>query len=251
MAAAQRVDACSRPVASRTPLRHSTAPYARTTLLRSPTSLTPPHSRRVDGSPFTPATRARHGHWRTTPSRHCNTGRSRCGDMSPPSWCSMHSPAASPAAHAGVSPSSGVSTAFRCCHCSCWTPPTPSLLVRIALAAGDDDLAESAISAAQRRLHLTPDVSSLAATAAHARGLWTRDPSMLAEATSGSEAGTARCHEPRRTRTTALPSYGTVTGRVESQSSTRRCGSTRTQVQRGTRRACGVAFATSVCVLGW
>ena len=92
----------------------------------------------------------------------------------------------------------------------------PVVLVRIALAAGDDGLAESAISAAQRRLDLTPDVSSLAATAAHARGLWTRDPSMLAEATSAFRGGNrplprASAHEDHGV---ALVRHGDRTGGV-------------------------------------
>jgi DNA-binding CsgD family transcriptional regulator len=44
-------------------------------------------------------------------------------------------------------------------------------IVRMALAVGDRELAESALDAADRRAELSPGVPSLAATAAHARGL--------------------------------------------------------------------------------
>jgi DNA-binding CsgD family transcriptional regulator len=44
-------------------------------------------------------------------------------------------------------------------------------LVRLAIAAHDQDLAERAVNTAEERAHLNPGVSLLAATAAHARGL--------------------------------------------------------------------------------
>lgn len=44
-------------------------------------------------------------------------------------------------------------------------------LVRLAIAAHDQDLAERAVITAEERAHLNPGVSLLAATAAHARGL--------------------------------------------------------------------------------
>jgi DNA-binding CsgD family transcriptional regulator len=62
-------------------------------------------------------------------------------------------------------------------------------LVRIALAAGDDEAAEFAVAAAQRRCRLNPDVGSLAASAAHARGLLTRDLDAFADATRLYEGG--------------------------------------------------------------
>ncbi len=46
-------------------------------------------------------------------------------------------------------------------------------LVRIALAAGDDELAEVAAAQAERRAQLNPRVATIVATAAHARGLLT------------------------------------------------------------------------------
>jgi DNA-binding CsgD family transcriptional regulator len=57
-------------------------------------------------------------------------------------------------------------------------------LVRIALAAGDRELAESAVADANRRAELSPDVASLAATAAHARGLLDDDVEELLQAVS-------------------------------------------------------------------
>jgi len=44
-------------------------------------------------------------------------------------------------------------------------------LVRIALAAGDDELAEVAAAQAGRRAQLNPAVATIVATAAHALGL--------------------------------------------------------------------------------
>jgi DNA-binding CsgD family transcriptional regulator len=55
-------------------------------------------------------------------------------------------------------------------------------MVRIALAVGDHELAESALADARRRAELSPGVASLAATAAHASGLLNRDTTQLAEA---------------------------------------------------------------------
>jgi DNA-binding CsgD family transcriptional regulator len=46
-------------------------------------------------------------------------------------------------------------------------------LVRIALAAGDDELAEVAAAQAERRAQLNPGVATIVATAAHVRGLLT------------------------------------------------------------------------------
>ena len=45
-------------------------------------------------------------------------------------------------------------------------------LVRIAVAAGDEELAEHTIEQAERRCELNPGVVSFKAAAAHARGLW-------------------------------------------------------------------------------
>jgi DNA-binding CsgD family transcriptional regulator len=55
-------------------------------------------------------------------------------------------------------------------------------MVRIALAAGDRELAESAVADANRRTELCPGVPSLAAIAAHAEGLLDRDTDKLSEA---------------------------------------------------------------------
>ena len=49
-------------------------------------------------------------------------------------------------------------------------------IVRIALAAGDRELAESAVTDANRRAELCPGVPSLAAIAAHASGCSTAIP---------------------------------------------------------------------------
>jgi len=57
-------------------------------------------------------------------------------------------------------------------------------MVRIALAVGDRELAESAVADANRRAELSPDVPSLAAIAAHASGLLDADVDQLSEAVS-------------------------------------------------------------------
>jgi DNA-binding CsgD family transcriptional regulator/tetratricopeptide (TPR) repeat protein len=55
-------------------------------------------------------------------------------------------------------------------------------LVRIAVAAGDRELAESGVAAAERRAKLNPEVRSVTASAAHARGLLDDSQADLADA---------------------------------------------------------------------
>jgi len=55
-------------------------------------------------------------------------------------------------------------------------------LIRIALAAGDSDLANAAVASAKDRLRRNPDVASIAGTAAHAEGLLNADADRLAAA---------------------------------------------------------------------
>jgi DNA-binding CsgD family transcriptional regulator len=62
-------------------------------------------------------------------------------------------------------------------------------LIHIALAARDDELAAHAAHAAECRAHLNPQVQSMAAAAAHARGLLDRDRKELAEAVALYEGG--------------------------------------------------------------
>jgi DNA-binding CsgD family transcriptional regulator/tetratricopeptide (TPR) repeat protein len=57
-------------------------------------------------------------------------------------------------------------------------------MVRMALAVGDRDLAQSAAAQADRRAQLNPDVASLLASAAHARGLLNNDAVELSHAVS-------------------------------------------------------------------
>jgi DNA-binding CsgD family transcriptional regulator/tetratricopeptide (TPR) repeat protein len=59
-----------------------------------------------------------------------------------------------------------------------------SQMVRMAIAVGDRELADSAVAEARRRSELSPGVTSLAATAAHASGLLNRDTNKLSEAVS-------------------------------------------------------------------
>jgi DNA-binding CsgD family transcriptional regulator len=56
--------------------------------------------------------------------------------------------------------------------------------VRMAVAVGDRELAESGVATANRRAELSPDVASLAATAAHASGLLNADVEGLSRAVS-------------------------------------------------------------------
>jgi DNA-binding CsgD family transcriptional regulator len=61
--------------------------------------------------------------------------------------------------------------------------PTDEIqLVRIAVSADDLELAEASVAAAERRAGLNPDVYSVTATAAHARGLLSGSQEDLAEA---------------------------------------------------------------------
>jgi DNA-binding CsgD family transcriptional regulator len=55
-------------------------------------------------------------------------------------------------------------------------------LVRLALAARDDDLACTGVGVAEERQRLNPGVGSIAAAAAHARGLFEHDLALLADA---------------------------------------------------------------------
>lgn len=55
-------------------------------------------------------------------------------------------------------------------------------LIRIALAAKDEELAEVAATQAERRAQLNPEVATIVATAAHARGLVGADPDSLERA---------------------------------------------------------------------
>jgi DNA-binding CsgD family transcriptional regulator/tetratricopeptide (TPR) repeat protein len=64
-----------------------------------------------------------------------------------------------------------------------WMDPADEpQMTRIALAAGDRELAESAVADANRRAELCPDVPSLDAIAAHATGLLNDDTDKLSEA---------------------------------------------------------------------
>jgi DNA-binding CsgD family transcriptional regulator len=65
-------------------------------------------------------------------------------------------------------------------------------LVRIALASGDRELAESATTGAERRAEINPAVPAVLGSAVHARGLLTGSPGLLARAVSILEAGPRR-----------------------------------------------------------
>jgi len=71
-------------------------------------------------------------------------------------------------------------------------PTDDPQLVRIAVASGDRELAESAAAAAERRHELNPGAPAVQACAAHARGLLTGDAGALAQAAAILEAGQRR-----------------------------------------------------------
>ena len=71
-------------------------------------------------------------------------------------------------------------------------PADDPQLVRIALASGDRELAESATAGAERRAEINPGVPVFLASAAHARGLLTGDLGLLARAVSFLEADQRR-----------------------------------------------------------
>jgi DNA-binding CsgD family transcriptional regulator len=62
-------------------------------------------------------------------------------------------------------------------------------LLRIALAVQDDELASHAVQSAEQRSKLNPDVRSIAAAAAHARGLFDHNHEALGEAVELYESG--------------------------------------------------------------
>ena len=62
-------------------------------------------------------------------------------------------------------------------------------LVRIAVAVGDEQLAEHVVEQAERRCELNPGVGSFKAAAAHARGLWQNSACHLETAASLFDAG--------------------------------------------------------------
>jgi DNA-binding CsgD family transcriptional regulator len=71
-------------------------------------------------------------------------------------------------------------------------PADDPQLVRIALASGDRELAESATADAQLRAEINPGVPTFLASAVHGRGLLTRNPSLLAQAVTILESGQRR-----------------------------------------------------------
>jgi DNA-binding CsgD family transcriptional regulator len=71
-------------------------------------------------------------------------------------------------------------------------PTDDPQLVRIALASGDLELAESAAAGAERRAQINHGIPSFMASALHARGLLTGDPGLLSQAVRVLEAGQRR-----------------------------------------------------------
>jgi DNA-binding CsgD family transcriptional regulator len=82
-------------------------------------------------------------------------------------------------------------------------------LTRIAIAVGDGDLGEASVAEADRRSRLNPGTPSLAAAAAHARGLWKSSPTDI-------EAASMLLSDRRRplALASALEDLGAVLARV-------------------------------------
>ncbi|HXW45871.1 MAG TPA: AAA family ATPase [Streptosporangiaceae bacterium] len=71
-------------------------------------------------------------------------------------------------------------------------PADDPLLVRIALAGGDKELAESAVAGSQQRAQHNPGLPVFVASELHARGLLTSDAGLLAQAVNVLESGPRR-----------------------------------------------------------
>jgi DNA-binding CsgD family transcriptional regulator len=71
-------------------------------------------------------------------------------------------------------------------------PADDPQLVRVAVASGDRELAESVTAAAERRAELNPGAAVLLASAVHARGLLTGNPGLLTQAVTILEAAKRR-----------------------------------------------------------
>ena len=71
-------------------------------------------------------------------------------------------------------------------------PADDPQLVRIALACGDEELAEAVAAGTERRAEINRQVPVFPASAVHARGLLTGDPGLLAQAIDILEAGQRR-----------------------------------------------------------
>jgi DNA-binding CsgD family transcriptional regulator len=71
-------------------------------------------------------------------------------------------------------------------------PADAPQLVRIALASGDRELAESAAAGAEQRAEDNPAIPDFLASAVHARGLLTGNPGLLTQAVTILEAGQRR-----------------------------------------------------------
>ena len=82
--------------------------------------------------------------------------------------------------------------------------------VRVAAAVGDEELADHAISLAERRASRNPDVASCAAAAAHARGIWATPQSTSSARSRSTEAASPSCPcvRARRPRPGAGPAWG-------------------------------------------
>ena len=95
------------------------------------------------------------------------SGTRRCG-----TWRCSPCPRATRCGRTGGSPSSGHEERLSMFPLYPHEVAYDAERVRIAAAVGDEELAGHAISMAERRASLNPDVASCAAAAAHARGIW-------------------------------------------------------------------------------
>ena len=121
-------------------------------------------------------------------------------------------------------------------------------LVRIALAVGDDELAEVASVQAHRRAQGNSHVTTIVATAAHVRGLLASDLDELSRAVQLFATGPRPMMHAYALEDlgVARARAGAVDAAIESFPAARwRC--LRTQAPRGTRAASGAGSATTAC----
>ena len=121
-------------------------------------------------------------------------------------------------------------------------------LIRIALAAKDEELAEVAATQAERRAQLNPEVATIVATAAHARGLVGRRSRRASSAPSISsrpDRDHSRARPPSRTSASHAPAP--VPAKPRSRLSTMRWFCMRRPAPPGTRAGCEAASVTTAC----
>ena len=117
-------------------------------------------------------------------------------------------------------------------------------LVRIVWDAGDDELAQSAVDAAEARCRRNPGVRSIAATAAHGAASSKETHRRSPMRQNCSPGDPVAWPTRRHWRTAALNWCAKATSRAPSMRSAAPCSSTRPPAQRGTRPSATAAART-------